>query len=597
MSRLLGAAIIAATTYCQQAPEPRKESIVVTGTWEPVPAEEADRSVRSIPVESARLLANTFVDFLRLDPSLDLRQRAPNGVQADLSIRGGTFGQTLVLLDGMRLNDPQSGHHSLDLPVPLEAITRIEVLRGSGSANYGSDAMAGVVNIVTEHPEAPELRLRGGLGNFGVNQQRATLAFGDARWYQTLYFSRDFSTGFRPNRDYRNLTFSSISRAKSQLGWSNVTLGYSDKPFGADQFYGNFPSWENTKTWFAGGRQELGSKTEATFAFRRHSDLFVLYRDRPEVYHNHHATRSWQGILRRREQLGSNVRLFYGGEGYADDIFSNNLGNHSRKRGAAYGTLDVRALRRFSFTVGAREEIYGRFQSQFSPTASGAYWLGEGWKIRASASRAFRVPTYTELFYNDPANLGNPALRPETGWTYEGGLDWFGGGDRRWRAEAIVFQRRERDGIDYVRPSPLNRWQAMNIQQLQFTGVETSLGFRAGRAQDVDFRYTAMRGRAADLDGLQSKYVFQYPVHSGVFQWQGVLPASFVGRARVGGIQRRAQGAIGLVDLYLVRTGRWVQPFVQATNVGNVAYEEIPGVAMPGRAVVGGIEIVMRLRR
>lgn len=597
MSRLLGAALIAAAACSQPAPESRKESIVVTGTWEPVPAEEADRSVRSIPVENARLLANTFVDFLRLDPSLDLRQRAPNGVQADLSIRGGTFGQTLVLLDGMRLNDPQSGHHSLDLPVPLEAISRIEVLRGSGSANYGSDAVAGVVNIVTERPEAPELRVRGGIGNFGVNQQRASLAFGRGRWYQTLLFSRDFSSGFRPNRDYRNLILSSISRAKSRLGWSNATLGYSDKPFGADQFYGNFPSWENTKTWFAGGRQELGSKTEATFAFRRHSDLFVLYRDRPQVYHNHHATRSWQGILRRREQLGSNVRLYYGGEGYADDIISTNLGNHSRKRGAAYGTLDVRALQRFSFTVGAREEIYGRLQSQFSPTASAAYWLGEGWKIRASASRAFRVPTYTELFYSDPANLGNPALRPETGWTYEGGLDWFGGGDRRWRAEAILFQRRERDGIDYVRPSPLARWQAVNIQRLRFTGVETSLGFRAGRSQDLDFRYTAMRGVAAELEGLQSKYVFQYPVHSGVFQWQGTLPASFVGRARVGGLQRRRQDAIALVDLYLVRTGRWVQPFLQVTNVTNTFYEEIPGVAMQGRAIVGGVEIVVRLRR
>jgi iron complex outermembrane receptor protein len=597
VSRLLGAALIAAAACSQPAPESRKESIVVTGTWEPVPAEEADRSVRSIPVEKARLLANTFVDFLRLDPSLDLRQRAPNGVQADLSIRGGTFGQTLVLLDGMRLNDPQSGHHSLDLPVPLEAISRIEVLRGSGSANYGSDAVAGVVNIVTERAEAPELRLRGGIGNFGVNQQRASLAFGSGRWYQTLLFSRDFSTGFRPNRDYRNLILSSISRARSRLGWSNVTLGYADKPFGADQFYGNFPSWENTKTWFAGGRQELGSKTEATFAFRRHSDLFVLYRDRPQVYHNHHATRSWQGILRRREQLASNVRLYYGGEGFADDIVSTNLGNHSRRRGAAYGTLDVRALQRFSFTVGAREEIYGRLQSQFSPTASAAYWLGEGWKIRASASRAFRVPTYTELFYSDPANLGNPALRPETGWTYEGGLDWFGGGDRRWRAEAILFHRRERDGIDYVRPSPLARWQAVNIQRLRFTGVETSLGFRAGRSQDLDFRYTAMRGVAAELEGLQSKYVFQYPVHSGVFQWQGTLPASFVGRARVGGLQRRRQDAIALVDLYLVRTGRRVQPFLQATNVTNTSYEEIPGVAMQGRAIVGGVEIIVRLRR
>jgi iron complex outermembrane receptor protein len=589
--------MIAASAFGQQQAEPRKDSIVVTGTWEPVAAEEVNRSVRSIPVEQVRLLANTFVDFLRLDPSLDLRQRAPNGVQADVSIRGGTFGQTLVLLDGMRLNDPQSGHHSLDLPVPLEAISRIEVLRGSGSANYGSDAVAGVVNIVTERPETPELRVRAGVGNFGVNQQRASLTFGGDRWFQSLLFSRDFSTGFRPNRDYRNLMFSSISRAKSKLGWSNVTLGYADKPFGADQFYGNFPSWENTKTWFAGGRQELGAKTEATFAFRRHSDLFVLYRDQPQVYHNHHATRSWQGILRRREEFGSKVRLFYGGEGYADDIESTNLGSHNRQRGAGYATIDVRSLRRFSFTAGARQEVFGRQQSEFSPTVSASWWLGEGWRVRANASRAFRIPTYTELFYNDPANLGNPNLRPERGWTYESGLDWFGGSERRWRVEAILFQRQERDGIDYVRTSPAVRWQAVNIQQLRFTGVETSLGLRAGRAQDLDFRYTGIRGVAADLAGLQSKYVFQYPVHSGVFQWQGSMWRDLLGRARIGGLQRRGQGAIALVDLYLMRSGRWVRPYLQATNVTNANYEEIPGVAMQGRAIVGGMEIIMRLRR
>lgn len=103
----------------------RHDSIVVTGTPAPLPLEESDRAVTSLPVREQAILFTTFIDFLRLDPSLDLRQRAPNGLQADLSIRGATFGQVLVLLNGRRMNDPQSGHHHLDLPVPLESVEKI----------------------------------------------------------------------------------------------------------------------------------------------------------------------------------------------------------------------------------------------------------------------------------------------------------------------------------------------------------------------------------------------------------------------------------------------------------------------------------------
>src|ERR687890_526680 len=118
---------------CAQVAPPRREVVIVTGTYEPIPLEEAERPVRAFDTRAMSLVSNTFADFLKLDSSLDLRQRSPNGLQGDLSIRGGGFGQTLVLMDGLRMNDVQSGHHNLDIPTPLDAITRIEVLKGSGS--------------------------------------------------------------------------------------------------------------------------------------------------------------------------------------------------------------------------------------------------------------------------------------------------------------------------------------------------------------------------------------------------------------------------------------------------------------------------------
>jgi len=287
--RTLTFLVVSALLLSAQAP--RRDVVVVTGTYEPIPLEEAERAITLLPVAGQRLLAASIVDFLKLDPSLDVRQRVPAGVQADVSIRGGTFAQTLVLLDGERLNDPQTGHHSMDIPVPLEAVGRIEVLRGAGSALYGADALGGVVNIVTAHPEASEARVRAAAGNFGVNQQSASLSGLAGEFSGHLSFSRDFSSGFMPGRDYRNLGASAVGRWRA----SSLTLGAADKAFGASGFYGDYNSWERTKTWFAGLRQALGERTSASFAFRRHTDLFVLLRDRPQVYTNRHAVEAYQG--------------------------------------------------------------------------------------------------------------------------------------------------------------------------------------------------------------------------------------------------------------------------------------------------------------
>ncbi len=573
----------------REAGAERRDVIVVTGTFEPVPLEEMDRSIRVLDTSAdRRLLGATVVDFLRLEPAVDLRQRAPQNVQTDVSIRGGTFGQTLVLVDGMRLNDVQTGHHSMNLPLPLEAYERIEVLKGSGSAFYGSDAVGGVINFITPAPAATEMSYRAGLGNFGTNQQRAAMAFTGARFSQQLWASRDFSSGFRENRDYRVLALASKSMLRSRLGTGSLLLAHADRPFGADRFYGNFNSWERTKTWFVAARQPLGERTQLAFAFRRHTDLFVLYRDRPEVFTNRHASETFQGTFRRWEPLGQNGRFHYGLEALHESIASSNLGSHTRARGAGFLALDVRALGRFSFTAAAREEIYGGVQSRLSPTASAGVWLAPQLKLRAAVGHAFRLPSFTDLYYHDPANRGSPDLRPESAWSYEAGLDWRAGS--RLRGELTVFERHERDGIDYVRRTPTDIWRATNIHRLRFTGVEAALAASPGRRQHIELRYTALTGAQAALPGVVSRYVFNYPRHSGVASWEGELGGVLAVRSRLGALQRYGRDPYALWDLFLARSrGRW-RPFLQLTNLTATAYEEIPGVAMPGRAIFGGVE-------
>jgi iron complex outermembrane receptor protein len=584
--------LLAASSGLAQQTQPQHETIVVTGTFEPLSLDEIDRALRVLPARQNALVLNTLVDLLRLDPSLDLQERAPDGVQTDLSIRGANFGQTLVLLNGMRLNDVQSGHHNMDIPVPLDSVSRVEVMLGSGSTLYGSDAGGGVINIITEPPEGLELRLRTAAGNFGINQQRGSISDSFGKLSEQLTFSRDFSTGFIPDRDYRNLQLASSTHLVTSLGATNLTLAYMDHPFGADQFYGPYNSWEDTKTWFAGVQQALGDDTSASFSFRRHSDLFVLLRDQPEVYTNHHSDESYQADLRRRQPLGTLATLSYGVEALHESILSNNLGDHSRSRGAAYVGLDLRALRRFSLSVSAREEVYRDFSAEFSPTVAGGVWISERLKFRASASRGFRVPSYTDLYYSDPANLGNAHLRPEREWTYEGGLDW--NPERRVRGAVTIFERRERDGIDYERSSPTDLWRAVNIDNLDFTGVEASLRVLPSSGQSIDFRYTGLRGVQDTVPVEYTKYTFNYPTNSGVIAWQASLRSEVVLRTRIGVLDRRGRDPYALWDVYAAITRGRVHPFLQVSNVTSTQYQEILGVAMPGRTIIGGVELVVK---
>ena len=584
--------LLAAVGQSQQQPPPVHETIVVTGAYEPLPLDEIDRAVLVLPVRTDNLVFNSLADVLRQDPSIDLQARAPDGVQNDLSIRGSSFGQTLVLLNGLRLDDVQSGHHNMDIPVPLDSVTRIEVLQGSGSTMYGSDAVGGAINIITEPPDATELRLRTSMGNYGINEQQGSLSGVFGALSEQVSFSRDFSSGFIPDRDYRNLQLASTTHFLSAWGATNLTLAYMDHPFGADRFYGDYPSWEDTKTWFLGVQQAFGKKITASFAYRRHSDLFVLIRDDPSVYTNHHKDESYQAALRRNEDLATNTELHYGVEALHESIVSNNLGDHSRSRAAAYVALDFRALKRFSLSISAREEVYRSFSAEFSPTVAAGYWLSPHVKLRASASRAFRVPSFTELYYEDPANVGNPNLRPERAWNYEGGIDW--NPSARWHAGLTVFERRERDDIDYYRTSPAGLWQALNIDSLNFTGVESSLRFAVSRAQSLDLRYSWLQGTADTVPIGETKYAFYYPLHSAVVAWQASVAGRVTLRTRLGILDRRQEGTYALWDVDAAYTRGSVHPFVQLSNLTNASYEEIQGVVMPGRTVIGGVEVVMR---
>jgi iron complex outermembrane receptor protein len=587
-----------ATAQSPLPPQPQQdtvkaptETLVVLGTATAVPLAESSRSIDILPAEPYLLSVQTPLDLLRNDSSAFIEQRGSGGAQSDIVLRGGSFAQTLVLVNGFRMNDAQTAHHNLDLPIPLEAMDSVQILEGAGSTLHGADALSGVVDFVTEAPSHSSLLLRAGEGSFGSNEESFLAGLARTRWSARATATRNFSTGFISDRDYRNEDASLESWIASRLGVTDLLVAASDRSFGADQFYGNFPSWERTKSWFASARQELGSATTAAFGYRRHTDDFVLIRSNPSIYENNHIDSAWQGSARQRFMITGNSVLLAGLEADGDSISSNNLGVHARNRGAGYLDLDLRpAKSKWNLSAGAREEIFsGRVDPVFVPQLSGSVRVPHQVKLRASAGYGFRIPTYTDLYYSDPSTTGNPNLKPESAWSFDSGVDW--NPSPNFLISATGFYTRQHNAIDYVRRSLTDKWHATNLSGLRFAGIEASATWLPIKSQRVQISWTSLDGAQRALNGLQSEYVFNYPVNNVRATWDASIHHDWLIHNSVQIAQRYQQTAYPVWSLAGSRKSGRLRPYLRFDNLSNTGYQEISGVAMPGRSITGGLAI------
>jgi vitamin B12 transporter len=576
----------------EKIPEVRS-TVVVVGTPDPLTEEESPRSTETLDAQRYPLAFTDLNDLMRDDPSVDLEQRGGGGVQADLSIWGSSYEQTLVLLNGWRVNDAETSHFNLDLPVPMQMVGSVNVLHGAGSTLYGSDAVSGVVDFVTAKPkDGASLKMLEEGGSFGQDDQAAVASWGGKNFSEVIGGGRDFSDGFMYDRGYRSEEGSAETRVHSVMGDSDLLLGGSDRSFGANQFYGNYNSWERTKEWFAGINQQIDAKTQAVLAYRRHSDIYVLLINDPAFYKNQYDDDSWQGAVKRSDDLPwKGAAIYYGLEANADQIVSNNLGDHGRNRGAGYVDFELKGKRWGTVSGGMREEIFSGGISVATPSAAVSFWAAKKVKLRASVERGFRLPTYVDLYYSDPSTIGNPNLKPESVWNVDGGADWYL--SSRLTLTMTVFHSDQTDAIDYVRANASVPWQAENLNGVTFTGVDTGVDWRPSAGQEFRLGLTTLEGAQAALHGLQSEYVFNYPVQNAVAEWVGQYKNGLLLRQRLRVVNRVDRGVSPVWDASVAYDKGRVQPYLQMTNLSNTGYQEILGVQMPGRAFVGGFAIVV----
>jgi vitamin B12 transporter len=589
------ASFLAARADAQQGPAlpSVNTTVVVLGSPIPVSEQESARAVVSLDAQRAPLAFHEIEDYLRMDSSVDIQQRG--GIMADISVRGASFEQTLVLVNGLRMNNAETSHFNLDLPIPLLTVERIDVLHGDGSTLYGSDAIGGVVDTRTIKPLDTALLLKTGAGSFGENEQAVVGSIVGEKWSNVLAGDREFSTGFMTDRDYRTENASNELRFASLLGGSDLLFAGDDRAYGANQFYGPYVSWERTKGWFAALTQQFNANTQISAAYRRHSDIFLLERDEPEGYKNQHIDHGFAGAVRDQRVLAKNLTLASGLEEDTDQINSTNLGRHGRNRGAGYAAIEWLEPARGSISLGAREEVFDGGRSVFSPMISATRWLSRDATLHASVGHGFRIPTFLDLYYSDPSTLGNPNLKPESAWSFDAGVTWFP--KPQVVATITAFYSRQYDTIDYTRASETDSWQASNLPGVRFAGVEASVTWQPRSTERLMLSWTNLTGAQSALHGLQSEYLFNYPVNNACIDWTQQVSRQVVLNTRLGVVQRFEKNPYAVWDVSVARQLGRFRPYLQMTNLADVVYEEIVNVPMPPRGFVGGFEIVLTKSR
>lgn len=517
--------------------------IQVSGKRAPGIYQETGRQIAVISREQIeKLPAQSIQGLLRTALGVDIRERGPLGMQADISMRGGSFDQVMVLLNGINVTDPQTGHYGLNLPVDLASVERIEILRGPAARVHGPNAFDGAINFVTKSGSENKVSAQLTAGDHGLYNLHAGLSHRKGAFGNYFSAQKGASDGYIDNTDFDILNLYYRGQVTREQSKFSLQLGYNDKSYGANSFYSaSYPNqFDANRTLFAAASMESSGliRIRSDVYWRRHHDRFELFRNyigAASWYtgHNYHlsetagaslnATTSWSlGTT----SLGAEVR--------SESIWSNVLGLPMDKPLDVPGENEgqfTRSFNRTNFSVFAEHNIYfGRFDlsggvliNRHSNSGYGVDWypgidlsyrLTTLLKWTASYNRSLRMPTFTDLFYSGPTNVGNPNLKPERAETYETA---FRLRNETYSASVGGFYRIGRDLIDWGRIPGETVYTTSNINRVEALGTEAAAdlllselipGQTLLRSLSVNYSYV-WQDKVSD-EGYESYYVLDH---------------------------------------------------------------------------------------
>lgn len=586
--------------------------------------------------------------LLETVPGIDARQRGPWGTQTDLSIRGGSFEQVALWVDGIRWSAPHTAHHLLNLPIDPEDIQRVQVVRG-GSGALGSGGVTGGIVLHTGPGDADETAISVEAGSYGWNRVRVRHDWGEDQTRHRISISRAATDGFRDNTDLSMTRARYAGRTVTDNGTFNLRIGGMASAFGAQDFYtANFPQqfeqvglWQGQLTW----QHELrGWDVEAGVHHRNHSDRFELFREGEGYYvedadgiltsdngpvpgwyqgANQHvsAVSGARGGARRVTNWGETL---ISADFRREGVVSNRLGIADFGRGdsSVYALGDRRT--NLDLGIGQRVEL-GRLTARalaawnVNSAADGPRYIPEAsLSLRidktgravafASARRSVRMPSYTDLYYTVGGAQGSQDLLPEEAEHLEFGYRLTGdlGDGHRLVLSQHVFHRWGRNLIDWVRFNGSSITEATNLREVNFSGQEFSLSAQATE-DDPALRYFTVSLAFMEADetstGFESNYVLDI-LNTKADVILGFRPLDdwmvdvrWSAQDRNGGYYDPVAGAeIEFEPVQLLgATVRWtpeslpVAAHVRIDNALDAQYVDIGNVDQPGRWIRAGL--------
>ena len=576
----------------------------------------------------ASIPAHTVGELLEQLPGIDLRNRGVDGTQADLSMRGGTFDQVLVLLNGVNITDPHTGHYNMDLPIDLSLVDRIEMLQGTALSSFGLSAFCGAINIVTGSGDSPQATVGLAGGSYATAKLYAGGQKRVGQWMLSGAGSLNRSDGYIRNTDYGygNIFLQARQKAANGDGW-NIQMGLQHKNYGANGFYSLTykDQYEQTRTLLASvsRSRHLGNFLLDYSAFGRwHYDCFQLFRDCtpdiPSWYHGHnyHISdveganakialpwawgRTTAGIEVRHEHINSNVL----GDATGDSLpvpFAPEGTYFLYEKGRTnvnYFVEHQMVGARYSVAAGLSGNHNTMFGNGACFSVVGTYQLSPQFQLFGSVGRSLRLPTFTDLYYHSVNQMANPDLKPEESLNGELSLHWNRG---PWYARTTVYCRQGKNVIDWIRMNEETVWRSANHTKVDALGTELQLGYRGKgflQRAEMGFAYCLLSKEAGDfkseyaLDYLRNKLSAQVSV-APVRKWTIDLAFSHQQRK---GLYQNAMGemerykAVWLLDARMGYQIRWAKIYLEGRNLLNQTYFDYGGLMQPGAHCLAGIE-------
>ena len=612
------------------------EEVEVTSSRAPLTLGQSARLVTVLARETiAAAPAQSVNDLVKLAAGVDVRQRGPIGAQTDISVRGGTNEQITILLNGININDPQTGHNSADFPVDIADIERIEVLEGPAGRVFGTSSLVGAINIVTRKDNQTGGDVHIEAGSFGYISGGGRVNVSNDTFHNQLSASYTRSDGYTRNQagglnsDFNTLKLFYQGRFENDALYLSWHAGLSNKNFGSNTFWSvkYDDQFEHTAKLFTAIQAETKGKLhfKPSIYWNRSHDRFELFRnDETKVPFNYHRTdvfglnlNSYVEWLLGKTAIGAEFRN--------EDIVSTNLGEPINKLLTIHGADSkyTKGLNRsnlsfhlehtlllshLSLSAGviAVKNTWNEMPFRLYPGVDISWQFAQHFRAYASFNTSLRMPSFTELYYSVGGHQADKYLKPEEMQAYEVGVKYLSGGIR---GSVSVYHHHGINMIDWIKDTRQGEdavWQSVNHTKLNALGVEANLSLdflgliptqHVLHQLNISYSYI---DQDKDLEPyLQSQYALEYLKHKFTAQVnlnlvsRLFLNLSYRYQERKGNYQLltgeiKPYGSYSIIDARLSWKAVKYQLYVEANNLFDKVYYDYGNVPQPGRWLMVG---------